>query len=219
MKKLVVAAALSAALASSVVAEEKSGVFVGVHGGLGMVPGVIFNAAGNETAWDASMGPETETSINAGAKVGYQHWFIPYFGLRAYFQYDFNTGRTWQGLGDSSLSAAFQTFTGNIDLMANFINTESFSLGVFAGIGAGYTMTIWSDENVAKALDKTMEYVGLALPINVGIATTIAESHKIELGARIPALPAFYQTKGDTNNKAGFGFAPMSVNLGYSYIF
>ena len=217
MKKSLVAVALSAIITSGALAEEKSGVFVGATGGLGFVTGVILNTSGYQIAWKDNSVEETMLSETIGAKVGYQHWFFPMFGLRTYFQYDYNTGRSWN-IGNQNLLVDFHQFTGNMDLMLNFINTESFSLGAFAGLGLGYTLSSWNKSEVSNLLDKTTNYSGFALPINVGISTTFAQQHKVELGARIHALPALYQNKGDSADLSGFGFGMMSVNIGYSYI-
>lgn len=217
MKKVFVIILLNLSLASNILAQEKSGLFLGATGGLGFITGVFFDTAGNDTSWDSVLMKETTYSTALGIKGGYQYWFSPRVGVRTYLQYDFNSGRTWH-INNDKLFIHFQHLTGNMDLMLNVFNTESFSLGIFGGFGLGYTISTWDNASFLNFLQNKYDYFGLAFITNVGVSTTFTQQHKVELGLRLPRLPVFYQSL-ESQNRSGFGFTATSVNLSYSYVF
>ncbi|BDB65340.1 hypothetical protein T36_1816 [Helicobacter cinaedi] len=81
MKKVFVVILLSLSLSSNILAQEKSGLFLGATGGLGFITGVFFDTAGNDTSWDGVLMKETTYSTALDIKGGYQYWFSPRVGL------------------------------------------------------------------------------------------------------------------------------------------
>ena len=76
---------------------EKSGLFVGVHGGVSLFGVGIYNETGKK-ATDRELkdnfGVNASTaSFNVGLKAGYQYFFMPIVGVRGYLGYDFNGSR------------------------------------------------------------------------------------------------------------------------------
>ena len=103
--------------------------------------------------------------------------------------------------------------------MVNFLNTDSFTLGAYAGFGLGYGITgITGPKAAIDMFLGDINYNGFNIPINVGIAATFAGSHKVEIGAKIQALSAGYSSK-TKNDKSEMLMNTHVINVGYSYIF
>ncbi len=204
---------------------EKSGLFVGVHGGVTLF-GVGAYGANGKKATDKQFKEDfgvnaSTTSFNVGLKAGYQYFFMPIVGVRGYLGYDFNGSRTLMklGVGMKDVNVSFQNITLNADVMVNFLNTDSFSLGAYVGFGLGYGITgLTGEKRVVDSITTTSDYNGFNIPINVGIAATFAGSHKVEIGAKIQALSAGYSSK-PKNDKTQFLMNTHVINVGYSYIF
>ena len=209
---------------------EKSGLFVGVHGGVSLFGVGMYD--GNGKAWsdkdykDSKM-DKSAASFNVGLKAGYQYFFMPMVGVRGYLGYDFNGSRVFtKGSvlsqlmpGAKDVNVSFQNITLNADVMVNFLNTDSFTLGAYVGFGLGYGIT--GVTGPKAGIDRflgNMNYNGFNIPINVGIAATFAGSHKVEIGAKIQALSAGYSSK-TKNDKTEYLMNTHVINVGYSYIF
>ena len=206
---------------------EKSGLFVGVHGGVSLFGVGMYDGNGkkytdkqfkDQTGTDAST-----ASFNVGLKAGYQYFFMPMVGVRGYLGYDFNGSRVFVKMPAAAnmkdISISFQNITLNADVMVNFLNTDSFTLGAYVGFGLGYGIT--GVTGPKAGIDRflgNMNYNGFNIPINVGIAATFAGSHKVEIGAKIQALSAGYSSK-TKNDKSEMLINTHVINVGYSYIF
>ena len=207
---------------------EKSGIFVGVHGGVTLFGLGVYDVNGKKVSdkdVEATLGVKPSTaSFNVGLKAGYQYFFMPLVGVRGYLGYDFNGSRSYMKIPNmKDVNVSFQNITLNADVMVNFLNTDSFTLGAYVGFGLGYGITSVTHENkVAQGMIdemlKEMNYNGFNIPINVGIAATFAGSHKVEIGAKIQALSAGYSSK-TKNNKSEMLMNTHVINVGYSYIF
>ena len=207
---------------------EKSGLFVGVHGGVSLFGVGIYNETGKK-ATDRELkdnfGVNASTaSFNVGLKAGYQYFFMPIVGVRGYLGYDFNGSRLLMkgavfGAGVKDINLSFQNITLNADVMVNFLNTDSFTLGAYVGFGLGYGITgITGPKATIDMVLGDKNYNGFNIPINVGIAATFAGSHKVEIGAKIQALSAGYSSK-TKNDKSEILMNTRVINVGYSYIF
>ena len=203
---------------------EKSGLFVGVHGGVSLFGVGMYDEKGkaesNQTYKDRGI-DKSATSFNVGLKAGYQYFFMPMVGVRGYLGYDFNGSRALMklGMGMKDVNVSFQNITLNADVMVNFLNTDSFTLGAYVGFGLGYGIT--GVTGPKAGIDRflgNMNYNGFNIPINVGIAATFAGSHKVEIGAKIQALSAGYSSK-TKNDKSEMLINTHVINVGYSYIF
>ena len=206
---------------------EKSGLFVGVHGGVSLFGVGMYDEKGkaesNQTYKDRGI-DKSATSFNVGLKAGYQYFFMPIVGVRGYLGYDFNGSRIFAkgsklGTGVKDINISFQNITLNADVMVNFLNTDSFTLGAYVGFGLGYGITGVTGQKAAiDMVINNMNYNGFNIPINVGIAATFGGSHKVEIGAKIQALSAGYSSK-TKNDKSEMLINTHVINVGYSYIF
>ena len=211
---------------------EKSGLFVGVHGGVTLFGLGMYDANGKKISdkdVEVALGVKPSTaSFNVGLNAGYQYFFVPMVGVRGYLGYDFNGSRSYMKVsdilpGEKDISVSFQNITLNADVMVNFLNTDSFTLGAYVGLGLGYGITSVTHEkkiiqDIIKDMLNGMDYNGFNIPINVGIAATFGGSHKVEIGAKIQALSAGYSSKSK-NDKAEILINTHVINVGYSYIF
>ena len=205
---------------------EKSGLFVGVHGGVTLFGLGVYDVNGKK-ATDRELKDNfgvnaSTTSFNVGLKAGYQYFFMPIVGVRGYLGYDFNGSRALMklGMGMKDVNVSFQNITLNADVMVNFLNTDSFTLGAYVGFGLGYGITgiTGQKEVIDQIIGNNMKYNGFNIPINVGIAATFGGSHKVEIGAKIQALSAGYSSK-TKNDKSEMLMNTHVINVGYSYIF
>lgn len=162
------------------IAEEKNGLFVGGILGTMTISGTDF---------------EDIHPIVFGAKVGYQKYLNNYIaGLRFYGEY----------LGSSDFEGEFyQLGSVNLDLIADIPldNDNRYSIGVFAGIGMGWTFFTQK---------QSLERFGPV--VNLGISITLDLKSRIELQMKIPPI------KLDDSQKFKFS----STNLyfvSYNFLF
>ncbi len=206
---------------------EKSGLFVGVHGGVTLFGLSQYDSNGKKLSdkdFKASGLNAMDASFDIGAKIGYQHFFMPLVGVRGYLSYDFEGSRNFMKVpGFGTAKVSFQNIALNVDALINFINNDNFTFGVYAGFGLGYGISSLSSsnktiqENIKDYEKNVANYSGFNIPLNIGVAATFATHHKVELGAKIQTLAAGYSVKND--KKAGIFINPYVINIGYSYIF
>lgn len=198
---------------------EKSGFFVGVHGGVSILYGLLYNANGNNIAWSNQenlgfvvAGNTFEVKPNIGIKLGWTTFFTPLLGIRAYFNYDYSDFR--QTLNTSKI--AFEDTSINADLLLNFWNGKVFSIGMFLGFGLGYELPQWFNPQARIEFENNHNYNGFILPVNLGINFTLYAKHRIEFGVRIPSIATRYKSN---NDGSGFGIRPCIISIGYIHIF
>ncbi|TLD84732.1 outer membrane beta-barrel protein [Helicobacter trogontum] len=202
---------------------EKSGAFVGVHGGVSLfgIGVYVDNKALDDQGYQmVRIDKANIATFNVGLNVGYQYFFIPIVGIRGYLGYDFNGNRLFfsETPTDQELHTSFQNITFNVDALINFLNTGNFTLGAYVGFGLGYGITGLTGSKSGIDEFKSQQYNGFNIPINVGIAATFASSHKVEIGAKIQTLAAGYNIK-ERIGTIEFLMNTHVINVGYSYIF
>ncbi len=257
-RKLALSMLVACMLGSSAYAQEKSGVFIGANVGVSFLNaknlGNIADplGAGFGLGYD---GKENEISIAAGAKVGYSRFFGSLFGVRGYLGYDYTGSRKIANISDpmanmafdiplGKASIAFHEISVNADALLNFVNTENLSFGVFAGFGLGYSIATLSNKDIKDFFQSKFDYNGFVLPIRVGLSTTIAKRHRIEITGKFATFRTEYTAKetnvqpnavgtaagmntllaamGKTSmftTKDGVGVSPYTITIGYSFIF
>ncbi len=159
MKKLI-CAFLGILVATSSVAEE-SAWFVGAQLGYSSVTQrwtVNVGTTRNPNYQDIDT---KQSAARYGVLAGRKSFFTENFGLRYYVGANFGS---YEGVSSSDYQI-------NLDAAYNFVNVGGVPIGAFAGIGSGYKSY---DDPLATRW-------GLIFNINVGVRTTLAEHHGIEL--------------------------------------
>lgn len=205
MKKSLISLVLSLSLASSLVAEE-SGAFFGIGIGSGWANAKIrlsniFN--------DDSHG----SGLSFEAVAGYKQFFTQNFGLRYYANISQASFKN-QNPGTTSV----MNYGANIDMLVNFVDSQTSSFGAFLGVGVG--ANTWSGHEVDEleklvSLKKTL----LDTSLNIGLRSVIDSRHSVEGIVRVPLLS---NTLYSSNDFEGFGKAEAkairSANIGVRYI-
>lgn len=157
-----------------------------------------------------------------GLKGGYTHFFNAYVGLRAYADthYGFNYMRVLNGPNETDYKKSHWDVAANIDLLINFFDASSVTVGMFIGVGIGYASyddtTIKTEQNVTTTT--SFNASGLFLPSKVGLGFGFGQ-HKIDLAIKIPLNDLrgkFVNKDGQTEHLIHY-FIPLL--LSYSYTF
>ena len=108
-----------------------------------------------------SVSNKTLSAVRYGVLAGRKSFFTENFGLRYYVGANFGS---YEGVSAFDLQV-------NVDAAYNFVNVGDIPIGAFVGIGTGYK----------SYADPLATRFGLIFNINVGVRTTLAEHHGIEL--------------------------------------
>lgn len=177
--------------------------------------------------------------MDFGLSMGYILYFHKSFGVRVKGDYhyaflDLVSANKLSVLNDyvTNLNANnSHEFLFNIDALYDFYNntTQGLSLGIFAGLGAGYIMQ--TTQHPALRLQNSSANVnrsGFEVVFNAGFSTIFHSKHRLDLTYRYAIItPAFsgdiITINGNQATLNGKINVPVSVpfmfNLGYSYIF
>lgn len=203
-----------------------SGFFVGINTGytVSFDKTITTETVGQSTIENSTTAPDY---INVGVQLGYNYMFTGFFGLRGYVDYNYgfrhsHLKTTEQNkTTDSSDLISSHTISGNVDVLLNFLNSDTFSFGVYAGVGFGYmtmSSTSKTSENGAITNTITPEGNGFILPINVGLMLTANGHHRFELGFKIPTLCVKYIPANNQQNTEHTAHN-LITTIGYTYIF
>ena len=147
-----------------------------------------------------SVSNKTLSAVRYGVLAGRKSFFTENFGLRYYVGANFGSY--------DDVSAKDIQF--NIDAAYNFVKLGDIPVGAFVGIGTGYNTYD----------DPIVEKWGIMFNINVGVRTTIAQHHGIELfythdtsGARVGNVPSTYPYRDFEYRK------PSIFGIRYTYSF
>ncbi len=232
-----IALGLSAILASSAIAED-DGAFVGLEVGLTSV-----KAEAKATAPMAVTNTAKDILPSLAIKGGYK-WFFgdsKRFGTRAYGIVGVGTGSLTQltstiPQGGSFITGSQHTYyTTYIDYMVgadalfNFANSDSFTFGLFAGVGLGGTTWAANGKEFEPkgGTGKGRSYANFQVALNVGLRANIAKTHGIEVGGRfyLPdaeifnAVGATTPVPGTTTTTTTTHARPWAINLSYIFNF
>lgn len=205
MKKSLVSLVLSLSLASSLVAEE-SGAFFGIGIGSGWANAKIRLGAANDDRHGSGLSFE--------AVAGYKQFFTQNFGLRYYANISQASFKN-QNPGTTSV----MNYGANIDMLVNFVDSQTSSFGAFLGVGVG--ANTWSGHVVdeLERLELSLKKTLLDTSLNIGLRSVIDSRHSVEGIVRVPLLS---NTLYSSNDLAGYGKAEAkairSANIGVRYI-
>ena len=237
-KQSIVALGLSAMLASSAFAEE-DGAFVGLEVGVTSV-----KATATATAPATVTNTAKDILPSLAIKGGYK-WFFgdsKRFGTRAYGIIGAGTGSLTQlsttlaasGGNASFISGTRHTYyTTYLDYMVgadalfNFANSDSFTFGLFAGVGLGGTTWIANGEDFEPkgGTGKGRSYANFQVALNVGLRANIAKTHGIEVGGRfyLPDAEIFNAVNATTpiptTTTTTKHARPWAINVSYIFNF
>ena len=160
---------------------DRSGSFVGVELGYGEFLNTVSTIYGELK--------EKDGGFKYGLLLGYNKFFIKYFGIRFYG----NVNATQVKDKTSSDWLYRLNYGVNLDAIANFLATDYADLGAFVGLGVGGQTYFFTGQN-KEALDTfesmgvKVSYTSVDVGLNVGLRTNIAKHFGIELAARVPFI-------------------------------
>ncbi len=206
MKKVIFTGLVSVAL-SATLAEAKF--FLGLEGEYSISSTYDTRQVGNgNISWGNrgfDGGPQYPfyQSWNAGINLGTEHLFNDYIGLRWLFGINYGQFvKNFDGLHNIN-------FQLGIDGIFNFVNTGSFSFGLFAGLGARLDF-IFNPVNS----DLVNGVYNTALLGRLGLTFGLGEHSRIDLGVGVPFMTI--NLKGPAES---FYYSPLRFNVGYKFLF
>ena len=160
---------------------DRSGSFIGVELGYGELLSTADTVYG--------VLKEKDDGFKYGVLLGYNKFFIKYFGIRFYGNFNviqFNDKTSGDWLYRLNYGA-------NLDMVANFLATDYADLGAFVGVGLGGQTYIFTGEtkqylDYAEANGLEVSYTSFDVGLNVGLRTNIAKHLGIEVAARVPFI-------------------------------
>lgn len=158
---------------------DRSGSFVGVELGYGELL----------SSTSAVAYKEKDGGFKYGLLLGYNKFFVKYFGIRFY-----GNANVTQVKDKASSDWLFRLNYGvNLDAIANFLATDYADFGAFVGLGVGGQTYFFTGQNkeVLDAFESAggkVSYTSVDVGLNVGLRTNIAKHFGIEVAARVPFI-------------------------------
>lgn len=203
MKKILAVGLISAALSTSLA---QAGVFVGVQGGYDVATGYASSGKTNAPIYD---GRTRNSGWSVGGNVGYE-LDLGYFGARTYLQVDYS--RFIDAPGSDSFHAIDVDL--NADALINFVNSDAFGLGLFAGIGVGYQWLNYKFEAAGLTLAEN-NINNVPLFARVGLTFKLLGNSRIDLGVKLPIVG----WNVDDRFIGGGIYSPLKVQASYKFLF
>lgn len=193
MKKILISAVACLSIS-------QASMFVGVDGGYTMY-GTVGNGATNSTIYDENYKQRFDNDWwSLGLNFGAEGFVNNYFGARAFLEAIYSN--SLDNTKHHSIDIA-----GNADLMLNFLNTGGFSLGVFGGLGVGYSILFGNNSNQGY----------IPLYGRTGITMGLGSSARIDLTLKLPI------TSWEIHNNEGVDRyhapSPFAFQAGFKYLF
>lgn len=147
-------------------------------------------------------------------RLGYQHYFTPYLGLRAYvhlgdwsFEVNDNTRIGTRGNVEIA-SVSNLNYSGYVDLLYDFVVLENHSFGIFGGIGVGVGSYEFSNDGTENKSDY------FAMPIfSAGFAYTLYLNNRFELEVKAPLRQGVIESSWRAE------FSTWMFGFSYTYVF
>lgn len=147
---------------------------------------------------------------SVGVVLGSESFWGKYFGMRWGIGAGYASVKIKEKNNGETTKTPIDTLTSelSVDMMVNFVNTGSFSFGVFGGVGAEYQYVLNNGDPKKHALD----FVG-----RTGLSTLLGGHHRMEVFAKLPfASMSSKFSSGDSN---AFLYKMSKVSFGASYKF
>lgn len=191
---------------SSPLLAEESGWFAGVQfGGGGVELGYEYCETGHSGTREKYCPWKLQEVFEGGQwglLGGYKQFFTPKFGLRYYGA--FNMGKYSYDGDDIAYKSVYRTdttaFTNKLneytfhihtDILYNFITSETFDFGVFAGVGLGYVLYKYTIQD-GPFLNAVYSEIDTARDFDIrfaaGLRVNLAKRHDIEAFIQLPML-------------------------------
>ena len=209
MKKVIVTGLVSVAL-SATLAEAKF--FLGLEGEYSISSAYTFSRPQGDITWgnrgfDGGPGYPFYQEWTAGLNLGTEHLFNEYIGLRWLFGINYGQfvkpSEDWQQL-------AFQL---GIDGLFNFVNTGSFSFGLFTGLGLRLNIFGPDLHATSRGPNVVPNNAVANLLGRIGFTLGFGEHNRIDIGVGIPFMSISGAEDGTLMH------APIRFNVGYKFLF
>lgn len=146
-------------------------------------------------------------------RLGYQHYFTPYLGLRAYvhlgdWSFEINETANIGGRSVEISSISNLNYSGYVELLYDFVVLENHSFGLFGGIGVGVGSYEFSNDGTESKSDY------FAMPIfSAGFAYTLYLNNRFELEVKAPLRQGVIETSWRSE------FSTWMFGFSYTYVF
>lgn len=181
MKKILISAVACLSIS-------QASMFVGVDGGYTMLGG-ISNGHTNSSIYGNDKNRFNNDWWSIGLNFGAEGFVNNYFGARAFIEGVYS--RKLPNENNNNIDIA-----GNADLMVNLLNTGGFSLGVFGGLGLGYSIAFGdTTKGYAPFYGRTGITMGVSnnarIDLTLKLPITSFKIHGYKNGERISSPFAF----------------------------
>lgn len=193
MKKILISAVACLSIS-------QASMFVGVDGGYTMF-GSVSNGATNSTIYNENYKQRFDNDWwSLGLNFGAEGFVNNYFGARAFLEAVYSNSLIYNTSHNVDI-------LGNADLMLNFLNTGGFSLGIFGGLGVGYSVVFDGDFSKGYA----------PLYGRTGVTMGLGNSARIDLTLKLPITAwTIHASNGVNKDIAPSAFA---FQAGFKYLF
>lgn len=229
ISKGVVGSILALGLLSSTLSA-KNGLFVGIDLGASILTRAYRGEASGLTPFGNSITTMKYSYLmpQIGFRLGYQYYFTPANGLRLYGSYAVaRTGMVNVERNSRANRIMDQYFYAtkrlevNLDYLLDLVKAENSSAGVYLGVFYG-APTITLDRKDAQPYQFSGDLKQRIVGINLGLQMTLADHHRIEVGAKIPLnkqkVERIYAAETYAL-KNSYAYQLASVGLSYAFVF
>ena len=149
---------------------------------------------------------------SVGVVLGSESFWGKYFGMRWGIGAGYASVKIEEKNGGKTTKTPIDTLTSelSVDMMINFVNTGSFSFGVFGGAGAEYQYVLNNGNPSKHALD----FVGRA-----GVSTLLGNHHRVEVFAKLPFASMSSKFSSGDKNAFLYGMSKASFGASYKFVF
>lgn len=146
-------------------------------------------------------------------RLGYQHYFTPYLGLRSYvhlgdWSFEINTRANIGGREVEIASVSNLNYSGYVELLYDFVVLENHSFGIFGGFGIGVGSYEFSNDGTESLND----YFAMPM-VSAGFAYTLYLNNRFEFEVKAPLRQGVIETSWRAE------FSTWMLGFSYTYVF